>query len=113
MLTRRIEVAAFLSRSVPDLAVATCFTRLNVTTGAFAPGNTGPRQCRVVTDPALSRVIYTGDMVFRSGESRFGAVSIEARTTWTINASWFDDTANMPRDAVGSIDVVTTLAPVP
>lgn len=113
-LTRRVEgFVRTLSRSSPSLNVtSTCFAQVNIATGAIV-ASANPGQCRVTTDPALGRVIYTGDLVFRSGESRPGATSIEARTTWTVNASWFDDTTNMPRDAVGSIDVVTTLTPSP
>ena len=110
-LTRRIEgFERSLSRSSPTMSVTSnCFAQVNVTTGAIVASDSRFNTCRVTTDPALSRVVYVGELAFRSGESQGDAVSIVARTTWTVRASWFDDTA---QDAVGAIDVVTTAFPL-
>ncbi len=109
-LTQRIEgFERSLSRSSPSMNItSSCFAQVNVTTGAIVASDSRFNTCRVATDPAASRVVYTGELAFRSGESQGGAVSIVVRTTWTVRASWFDDTA---QDAVGAIDVVTTAFP--
>lgn len=112
-LTQRIEgFERSLSRSSPSMNITSnCFAQVNVTTGAIVASDSRFNTCRVTTDPALSRVVYVGELAFRSGESQGGAVSIEVRTTWTVRASWFDDTVGTSRDAVGTIDVVTTAFP--
>lgn len=109
-LTQRIEgFERSLSRSSPSMGVTSnCSVSVNIASGEIAASSSRFDTCRVTTDPALSRVVYTGELAFRSGESRGGAVSIEVRTSWTVRASWFDDTA---QDAVGAIDVVTTAFP--
>ncbi len=74
-------------------------------------------ECRVTPVATLlapDGVSYNGYLSFSSGESHLGTTSIEVRTTWVVNALWFDDTIRRGTilQVRGIIDVVTTLSPV-